>query len=182
MEWFSSVKEVIKNNGVILTPTDTVWGLSASALDTTAMERIYLMKQRPKNKSFIVLMASIEQLKEYVSDDLSMVLPFMKSKRPTTIIYQQVNGLPKELLASDGSLAIRIPKETWLKDLLEFIKIPIISTSANLSGEPTPINFKDVSKHLTVQVDFVVPYQPISTGHSSQIIKVENGQVNWIRK
>lgn len=182
MEWFEEFKKVVDQKGVVLTPTDTVWGLSATALDDSVGDKIYDIKQRRKSKSFIVLMHSLEQLQQYVLDDIQQVQTYLDSPRPTTIIYQNIKNLPNSLLADDGSLGIRIPKEQWLIDLLTYIQIPIISTSANLSGEPTPIALEDVSSSVKKTVDYIVPFQPKATGLSSQILKVDNGEPIWIRK
>lgn len=184
MDWFNKANSIIKANGIILTPTDTVWGLSGRALSNQAIEQAYNIKQRPKQKSFIVLMHSIAQLKQFVLDDLEPIQNFLENTdRPTTVIYNQTKHLPAELLAANGSIAIRIPKENWLLDFLKVIDEPIISTSANISGETTAKFFNEVSDKIKEQVEFIVPFEPEkSENQSSQIIRFINGQVNWLRK
>lgn len=183
MQWFLEAKQALEQGGAILCPTDTVWGLSGNALNEEVIQKVYNIKNRPQHKSFIVLMHSIEQLCEYVNDDVSDIEAFLEEqKRPTTVIYKQTKRLPAELLAADGSIAIRIPKEKWLIDFLQTLDFPLISTSANISGEVTPTVFEDVTKEIIAAVDYAVPYFPEATKQSSQIVKFEDGEVLWLRK
>ncbi len=186
MDWIEKTVYHLNNNEVILCPTDTIWGLSGNALQTQVLERVYEIKQRPKEKSFILLVASITQLKKYVADDLEAISKILEDQhRPTTVIYSKPKGsLPKELLAKDGSIAIRIPKPDWLQSILTQINFPILSTSANISGQASPKDRNQISNQILEQVDFIAnPSGVVQTGESSQIIKIggEN-EISWIRK
>lgn len=163
---------------IILYPTDTVWGLGCDVFNEKAVKRIYQIKQREDTKAFIVLMADEEMLSHYVTLTPE-ISEYLKSERPTTIIYSQVKNLPDYLLASDGSIAIRIPKDDFCHALIQGFGKPIISTSANTSGASTPINYTEIEKSLLHDVDYVVNWrqQETKSAKPSRIIKVEEGGI-----
>jgi len=151
---------VLKNGGTILYPTDTVWGLGCDALNTHAIQKIYNIKHRPKEKSMIVLLADARDILQYVAapppDIISIVENF---DRPTTVIYNNGVNVPEDLLSADGSIAIRVIDEPFCKALIKRFGAPIVSTSANISGQPTPATYKMVSNEIINAVDYTVSYR-----------------------
>lgn len=183
MEWFQEAIDVLENDGIILCPTDTIWGLSGNAVNTKAATKIHQLKQRPETKSFIVLVADVKMLSQYVESVPEYILNYLaETEKPTTVIY--TNGkFPDEILATDQSVGIRIARDQWLKDFIHAYGFPIISTSANLSGDPTPTTFTDIPEKLKKKVDFIVPFkrEELST-QASSIVKFVNGQLVVIRE
>lgn len=173
MNWEEQAITSLENDGVILCPTDTVWGLSGNALSPLAAEKIYTLKQRPKKKSFIVLMADHSMLRNFVEQVPQQVTELLNNTtRPTTVIYPNPKQLPDVLLAQDGSIAIRIASQHWLADFINQFGKPIISTSANISGETTPTSFSAISQQIKDNVDFIVPVkQNAKSATSSQILR-----------
>ncbi len=148
---------VLQNKGTILYPTDTIWGLGCNAVSDTAVEKIFRIKGREHTKSLLVLVSDIEMLRQYVKDIPPIALELMAQiHTPLTIIYPQAIGLAKHVTASDGSIGIRIPKHEFCTKLIQLFGKPIISTSANFSGEPSPQNFEDISDKLKKEVDYTV--------------------------
>ena len=183
--WQQEASEIVKQQGVILCPTDTVWGISCSALSEQAAKQIYNIKQRPNHKSFIVLVANEAMLAKYVTEIPGVLQNFLTSTtKPTTVIYSKPIGLPKFILAADGSIAIRIAGEQWLADFIAQVGAPIISTSANVSGEPTPSHFFEIAKSIQNQVDYVVPeFQTNQERSSSQIIRITaQNEIEYLRR
>ena len=176
--------KVLNEGGVILCPTDTIVGLSCLASNLNAIERIFDIKKRPKNKSLIILVSSDAMLNKYVEDVPEIAWDLIDcSDKPITIIYNNPKNLPSEILASDGSIGIRIVRKGFCNKVIHKLNQPIISTSANLSGAPTPTNIDQVSKDVLSQLDYVVNLPTETTnGSSSSIIKVGvNGEVKIIR-
>ena len=181
-----SIKEALnylKSPGVIAVPTETLWGLSCSALAKEQIERIYQIKNRPTNKSFIVLVDSIKMLKKYVGEISDDQKRFLLADRPTTVIFPNIKGLPALLLANDKSLAFRITKHPQIKRLITEFGSPIVSTSANLSGEPAAQTFEELSATILEAVDYTLnlhsDYKPTST--PSRIVKIVGNDVEIIR-
>jgi L-threonylcarbamoyladenylate synthase len=172
--------EVLRNGGVILYPTDTVWGLGCDATNEEAVKRIYAIKQRADHKAMLVLLDSTAKLQAYVSEipDLAWDLIEMSAK-PLTIIYPQGKNLAPNLLGDDGSVGIRISDEDFSKRLCEIFRRPIVSTSANVSGEPTPLNYQQISNTIIEAVDYVVDYrqEDLSEPAPSSIIKLGPGSL-----
>jgi L-threonylcarbamoyladenylate synthase len=177
--------EVLKRGGTILYPTDTIWGIGCDATNAAAVEKIIELKQRPSQKSFVVLVADEREILKYVaSPDLAVFDYLEKSQKPTTVIYENALGMAENVLAEDGSVAIRICKDEFCKHLIKRFRKPIVSTSANLSGKVSPASFKDVDKTIIDSVDYVVKYrqgEDLKTVPSS-IIKWQNGNVIVIRE
>lgn len=174
----------LKDKGTILYPTDTVWGLGCDATNEEAVNKIILLKNRPVNKSFVVLVTE-KMLLEYVADLDLAIFDFLKNvEKPTTVIYENVLGLASSVLAEDGSVGIRICKEPFCHILLNRFKKPILSTSANLSGMPTPRIYKEIDPEIVAGVDYVVKYRQNdeTISNPSSIIRWKNGNVEFIRK
>src|SRR3954447_8604601 len=139
--------EILKSGGVILYPTDTIWGIGCDATNTIAVEKIIELKQRPAQKSFVVLVADEREILKYVAaPDLAVFNYLDETQKPTTVIYDHALGLAENVLAEDGSVAIRICKEEFCKHLIKRFRKPVVSTSANFSGKSAPASFKDVDE------------------------------------
>lgn len=160
---------------VILYPTDTVWGVGGDATRADVVQRIYELKKRNDAKALIGLVGSKEKLEHYVGPIPKEIEPYLESERPTTIIYSNPKGLAKNMLSNEQTIALRIPKNPFLEELLDAFGKAIISTSANLSGFSTPKNFNEVSQEILDGVDYIVPLmQEKDCGNPSRIIKIEN--------
>jgi len=178
--------EVLKNGGVILYPTDTIWGIGCDATNEKAVERVYEIKQRVDNKAMLVLMENANLLNTYIEELPDVALDLVElSDKPLTIIYSGAKKLAKNLIGADNSIGIRITKEEFTQNLIQRFRKPIVSTSANISGLVSPSNFGEISQEIIDAVDYVVEYRQndMSTQKASSIIKLtENGQVTIIRE
>ena len=175
---------ILQKPGVILTPTETVIGLSCSALSENQISRIYKIKNRPSSKAFIVLVDSISMVEQYIKEISELQKEHLKSNEPTTVILNNIKGLPKNLIAEDGSLAFRITKHPELKKLISQLGGPLVSTSANLSGQPTASTLKEVDPVILDQVDYSLNLQSNykSSSKPSRIVKIIGDKVDIIRK
>lgn len=177
--------EVMKKGGVILYPTDTVWGIGCDATNEEAVARIYKIKRREESKAMICLVDNDNRIQRYVRNVPEVAWDVMNlSTKPTTVILDGANGLAKNLIAEDGSIAMRITKEEFSKELCYRMQKPIVSTSANISGGPAAQNYRDISEEILAAVDYVCyarrnehkPHQP------SSIIRLRpDGEVTIIR-
>ena len=178
--------QVLQSGGIILYPTDTIWGIGCDATNAAAVQRIYELKQRPETKSMIILLADEKDLLQYVSQvDLQVFDYLKKTTKPTTVIYEGAIGLADNLVNTDGSIAIRMIKENFCKHLIKRFRKPIVSTSANLSGDPAPGCFHDISPVIQKEVDYIVKYrQEESAKHEpSAVVKwKKDGTVQVIRE
>ena len=178
--------ETVRNGGLILYPTDTIWGIGCDALNTEAVGRINRIKGRDESKHMILLLENENQLQSYIREIPEVAYQLIEySDRPMTIIYSGAKNLPKSLIAPDGSIGIRIVKEPFCQELIRRFRRPIVSTSANLSGEPSPEHFGDIDEVIKSQVDYVVAYGQSATERRepSVIIKLEpSGRFEFIRK
>ena len=177
--------EIIKEGGIILYPTDTVWGIGCDATNPNAVAKIYQLKQREETKSMIVLMNGEKMIYNVFKEVPEVAWQIIDlSEKPTTIILDQPRNVAANLIASDKTLGIRLVKEPFCFKLMEKMKKPLVSTSANISGQPTPIAFKDISQEIIKGVDYVVNlHQDKIAGKPSTIIKLTNdSQVKVIRK
>ena len=168
---------VLRSGGVILYPTDTIWGIGCDATNEAAIRKIYEIKNREDSKSMIILVADERDVLQYVAaPDLSAFDFIEQQTRPTTIIFEHAVGLPDNLIAEDGSIAIRIARDEFCRHLIKRLRRPIVSTSANISGQPSPKNFSDVSEEIKSVVDHVVEWRrdDTTTALPSQIIKWNN--------
>ncbi|HEX6916165.1 MAG TPA: L-threonylcarbamoyladenylate synthase [Chitinophagaceae bacterium] len=165
---------VLKSGGVILYPTDTIWGIGCDATDENAVERVMEIKRRPQNKSFVVLVADENDVLKYTAGpDLEVFNYLEKTERPTTVVYDHAIGIAGNALAADGSVAIRIVRDPFCRQLIRRFRKPLLSTSANLSGEPSPANFGAISAEIIQNVDYVVEHRRNDTAAAlpSSIIK-----------
>ena len=177
--------EIIKEGGIILYPTDTVWGIGCDATNSEAVAKIYQLKQREDSKSMIVLMNGEKMIYNVFKEVPEVAWQIIDlSEKPTTIILDQPRNVAPNLIASDKTLGIRLVKEPFCFKLMEKMKKPLVSTSANISGQPTPIAFKDISQEIIKGVDYVVNlHQDKIAGKPSTIIKLtSDAQVKIIRK
>ena len=168
--------EGLKAGRTLLYPTDTVWGLGCDATNEKAIEQIFKIKNRPKEKSFILLVDSVAMLERYVSDFPDVCYDLIDfAVRPTTIIYDLAIGLPQSLLADDGSIAIRVTNDLNCKKLIQSIRRPLVSTSANLFSQPTPTRFDDIDEKIKSEVDLILNNRLKEEMRTpSSIIKVGN--------
>ena len=181
------VAEVVKcleDAKIILYPTDTVWGIGCDATNEKAVQKIYDLKKREESKSLITLVDSIEMLKNYVATISGKVLDILnETEKPTTIIYNSPNGLAKNTIASDNTIAIRIPKNDFCLQMIKEFGKPIVSTSANISGSPTPQSYSEISNDIKDNVDYVVDLNKEKVNkQSSTILKIEGGSIVVIRE
>lgn len=176
---------VLRNGGTILYPTDTVWGIGCDSTNEESVRKIFQLKKREDSKSMIVLVAEEREILKYVAaPDLSVFDFLQQQSRPTTVIYEGAIGLAENLVAPDGSLAIRIVQDEFCRHLVKRLRRPIVSTSANISGAPTPQSFQQISEEIKTGVDHVVKWRQDDNtpAQPSQIIKWQNGTVIYIRK
>jgi len=179
----NSIK-VLKQGGIILYPTDTIWGIGCDATNDDAVEKVFVAKNRPSNKSLIILVADEREVIQYVASPDLRVFDYLQSlNKPTTVIYESAIGLASNLVNEDGSIAIRIVKDEFCRHLIKRFRKPIVSTSANLSGEPSPKNFTDIPDQVKNSVDYIVQHrqQENQESVSSTIIRWKDGQPIMIR-
>ena len=177
--------EVIKEGGIILYPTDTVWGIGCDATNAEAVAKIYKLKQRAETQSMIVLMNGEKMMYNVFKDIPEVAWQIMDlSEKPTTLILDKPRNVAPNLIATDNTLGIRIVKEPFCFKLIEKMRKPLVSTSANISGQPTPKSFKEISPEIIKGVDYVVNlHREKIAGKPSTIIKLTNdSQERVIRK
>ena len=166
---------VLKAGGVILYPTDTIWGIGCDATNEAAVEKVFALKQRSDSKSLIILAGDMNMVGRYVREIPEMAVTVESlSDKPLTIIYPEGINLASNVTAEDGSIAIRIPKNEFCLELLRAFRKPIVSTSANVSGTPAPKRYADISEDVKEAVDFAVDpsCEQNATGKASSIIKL----------
>ena len=196
-EILSEALRTLREGGIILYPTDTVWGIGCDATNPEAVAKVFAAKQRDDAKSLVLLASDLDMVARYVKEIPSIAVDLVEvNDAPMTIIYPGAvageAGAPGDrwhlawnAVAADGSVGIRIPLMDWCKQLVFKLGRPIVSTSANISGEPTPQRFSDIPQALKDAMDFVVPpsVDTQSTGKASQILKVGlRGEIEIIRK
>jgi len=153
-------KELLLQGKILLYPTDTVWGIGCDATNEEAIKKIYAIKQRQESKSMIILLDAADRLPLYVAKIPLIAWDLItNTHRPTTYIYPAAQNLPAALLPSDGTIAIRITTNQFCKKLIKAMERPLISTSANISGEVTPVTFSEISQNIIDQMDYVVPQE-----------------------
>jgi len=175
----------LKKEGIILYPTDTVWGIGCDATNEIAVAKIFKIKKREESKSLVILVNSLEMLKQYIDGIPESVLDILKkARKPITIIYNNPKGLAKNVIAKDNTVAIRIANDEFCQKLITKLGKPIVSTSANISGLTTPSTFKEIDQAILDTVDYVVNlYHDKKTGSPSSIIKVNGkGELVYIRE
>jgi len=176
---------VLQTGGLILYPTDTVWGIGCDATDAAAVAKIFALKNREDGKSMIVLIADENEIPKYVSQPDPKVFDYIKGiYKPTTVIYEGATGLAKNLINKNGSIAIRVVKDAFCKKLINRFGKPIVSTSANIAGYPAPANFRDIDVQIKNGVDYIVQHRQddITEAQPSAIVKWESdGSLSIIR-
>ncbi len=151
------VCSVLKKGGVILYPTDSIWGIGCDATNYKAIEKVIHIKRRPIHKSMIILVDELDKIKQYVDKIPIIALDLIsQTTRPTTFIYPNVKNLPKNLISPDKSIAIRITTNDFCRRLIRLLGVPIVSTSANISGDNPALTFYDIQQEIVKQVDYVV--------------------------
>ena len=156
-EAITNSSEILKASKTILYPTDTVWGIGCDATDEKAVQKVYQLKQRDDSKALICLVKDMDMLSKYVENIPEKALEYLEqTERPTTVIYPKAKHLAKNLIAEDGSIAMRICQTEFCQNLLNDFDKPIVSTSANISGSPTPQSFEDIQDEILKGVDYVV--------------------------
>src|SRR5210317_1522467 len=178
--------DVLRSGGIILCPTDTIWGIGCDATNEAAVKRVYEIKKREDSKSMLVLMENPALLDRYVDEVPEVAWDLVEiSSTPLTVIYPEAKNLAKNLIAGDGSIGIRFTKEKFTSQLLQRFRRPLVSTSANISGEKSPSFFDEISEEIKSQVDYIVEYRQDDTtpAQPSSIIKLgPGGQIDIIRK
>jgi L-threonylcarbamoyladenylate synthase len=170
----SQCLRVLKKGGTILYPTDTVWGIGCDALNNEAVKKIFEIKKRKENKSMIILIADKKDIMKYVAAPDLAIFDFIENRsEPSTIIFENAVGLADNLTSEDGSIAIRLVKDDFCRHLIKRFQKPIVSSSANVSGEPFPENFSQISKAIKDEVDYIVHWKQNDTAlaQPSKIIK-----------
>ena len=196
-EILAEALRVLRAGGTILYPTDTVWGIGCDATNPEAVAKVFDIKKRPEAKSLVLLASDLDMVAKYVREVPSIAVDLVEvNDAPMTIISPEAQaGRAGELgdrwhiawnaVAEDGSVGIRIPLADWCRQLAFKLGRPVVSTSANISGEPTPLRFSEIPPEIKDAVDFVVPpsVDTQSTGKASQILKVGlRGEIEIIRK
>ena len=167
---------------LILYPTDTVWGIGGDATDSKVVQKVYRLKQREDHKALIVLVASKEMLESYVESIPKQADSFLESDRATTVIYPKGVGLARNLMGEDSSIGIRIPKHPFCQELIKQFGKPIISTSANVSGKPTPLSFESIDTEILDGVDYIVPLKEKNFNQPSRVVKIDSkGEIHILR-
>jgi len=183
-EAFDDIITILERGGLILYPTDTIWGIGCDAFNSKAIDRISDLKKRPRDKPYILLIDSLQTLRRYVPRIHPRIetLLFYHS-RPLTVIYKGVQELPDFVLAEDRSVAIRITLNSFCREMIKQFGRPIISTSANISGDPFPTNFEDISQHMIDSVDKVVAFRNYAEFENpSVIVKCsDRGELIFVR-
>ena len=183
---YQDALRVLRRGGIILYPTDTVWGIGCDATNASAVDRIFELKRRAESKSMLVLVDSIARLERYVDvpEAAEQLLSVSEGGRPMTIIYPGAQGVAEALIAEDGSLGVRVTNELFSKALCAGLGKPIVSTSANISGEPAAKTFAEICREICEGVDYVCRYrrEDNSLKSPSSIIKInKNNTFNIIR-
>lgn len=186
------MKEIIENcikvladGGLILYPTDTVWGIGCDATNQAAVNKVYALKQRPDSKALICLVSDVAMLEGYVSEVPALAYDIIaQSVKPTTIVYPNPCNVAINLIAKDSTLAIRVAGDPFCRKMIQKFRRPLVATSANIAGAPTPASYNEISPAILMGVDYIVPLQhQKKSGDPSAIIRLgTDGSVNVIRK
>ena len=185
----SAIKQaltVLREGGLILYPTDTIWGIGCDATNTEAVEKVHQLKGRNLEKSFIILLSSESQLQSYVEEIPEVAYQLIEyADKPLTIVYSSAKNIAPNAVAADGSIGIRIVKHPFCEQLLQRFRKPILSTSANISGQPSPTTYAEISPEIIQGVDYVTQYgrEFQEAAKPSTIIKLDTGgKFTFIRK
>lgn len=182
--FISETIKKFKKGQIILYPTDTIWGIGCDATNEEAVKKIYHIKEREESKALICLVSNFEMLKQYVEHIPENVRTILEeAKKPTTIIYNNPKHFAPNLIANDNTIAIRLVKDGFVHELIEHFQKPIVSTSANVSGNPSPKNYVEIEERILKGVDYIVNLPEFKTNSEpSRIIKIlEDGSIEVIR-
>ncbi len=178
--------EVLKQGGIILYPTDTIWGIGCDATNEEAVEKLYAIKQRDKSKSMLILLDNPVKVQTYIKDVPEIAWDLIDlAEKPLTIIFNEAKNLAPNLINKDGTIGIRITAEDFSRNLCMRFRKPIVSTSANIAGQEAPLNFNQIDPQIIDLVDYVVEYRQdeIYKQTPSSIIKLgSSGEIEIIRK
>jgi L-threonylcarbamoyladenylate synthase len=178
--------EVLRKGGLVLYPTDTIWGIGCDATSAEAVKKVFTIKKRDVKKSLIVLLADERDLLKYVAAPDPHIFSFLKTlEKPTTVIYDGAIGVADNLIHADGTIAIRLIKETFCRHLIKRFHKPIVSTSANISGQEPPLFFDTISDEVKKSVDYIVQYRrkDNTPQQPSAILRWnKDGSIKYIRK
>lgn len=185
-EEIKNALNILKQGGTILYPTDTIWGIGCDATNSKAVDKVFKVKHRPENKSMILLIDDDKKIENYVKLVHPIAFELVRSyTEPLTIVYGGAYNLPKNVISTDGTIAIRVVRDEFCKKLISEFGSPIVSTSANISGEETPYMFSLISEEIKKNVDYVVRIHQnrINKLKASTIIRVkDNGEFEVLRK
>lgn len=177
--------KTVKSGGIILYPTDTIWGIGCDATNEGAVQKIFLLKKRAEKKTMIILVSDTKMIRKFVSEPSEKILSFISSaKNPVTGIFKNARNLPGNIVNEDGSVAIRIVKDDFCLQLIRQLNKPLVSTSANISGENFPQNFDQISELIKNGVDYIVQHRQndFSKRTPSSIIQLnDSGEITFIR-
>lgn len=180
-----SALEILLSGGIILYPTDTIWGIGCDATNGNAIQKIYQLKKREEKKSLIILAEDEKMIRRYVSNPSQKMLSYISSsQKPTTAIFENAVNLPERLINKDGTIAIRIVKDDFCLQLIQQLQKPLVSTSANISDEKYPQNFNEVSDEIKNGVDYIVQHRQndFSKSAPSSMIRLNtNNEIEFIR-
>jgi len=186
IEDIKAALEVLQKGGVILYPTDTIWGIGCDACNEDAVKKVYSIKNRVDSKSMLVLMENLALIERYVTEVPDIAYDLIElTDKPLTIIFDGAKSLAKNLIAEDGSVGIRITAEKFSSELIRRFRRPIVSTSANLSGKPSPACFDEIDQEIIDAVDYVVKYRQDDRQKTvpSSIMKLgRGGEIKIIRE
>lgn len=178
--------KVLQEGGIILYPTDTIWGIGCDATNTEAVKKIYALKQRDEAKSMIILLDLDNKLQGYVSQVPEIAYDLMEfAENPLTLVMPGAKNISPALIAEDGSIGIRISNHEFCKQLIQRLRKPLVSTSANISGQPSPKNFGQISPEIIDGVDYVVDLEQhdMSEKRPSTIMRLEaDGRFEFLRR
>ncbi|MBC7935366.1 MAG: threonylcarbamoyl-AMP synthase [Rhizobacter sp.] len=176
---------VLNSGGIILYPTDTVWGLGCDATNETAVEKIFALKKRNEEKSMIILIAEEKAILQYTDHPNAVVFDYIKGiHKPTTVIYEGAKNLAKNLINKDGSIGIRLVKDEFCSELIKAFGKPVVSTSSNISGYPAPSFFEDIDIQIKSGADYIVQHRrdDLTPSSPSTVIKLDReGGIHIIR-
>ena len=177
--------DVLQKGGIILYPTDTIWGIGCDAKNEEAVKKIFHLKERNEIKSMIILVADEQEISNYTNADISKVLPLIINQpKPTTIIYPSGKKIASNIIGADGSIGIRIVQDSFCKSLINKFGSAIVSTSANISGKVSPNCFNELDEKIKKGVDYIVQYKQheLNESQASRIIRFDkNGTISVIR-
>ncbi len=178
--------KIVQAGGIILYPTDTIWGIGCDATNTEAVQKIYQLKQRDESKSMIILLDNDNKIASYVREVPELVYDLIEfAENPLTLILSGARNISPALINTDGSVGIRVAKHPFCEQLIQRLRKPLVSTSANVSGQPSPKNFMEISAEILDGVDYVVDLEQhdLRQKKQSTIMKLEaNGRFSFIRR